>query len=90
MSHHFKYSGPSHAEREEAAIEDSIRRQAALLRDQAELDELLDGASDQMRQAMIERLAPYLHFVPEDETPVADCPTCGMKRGSLIPHDCAN
>ena len=75
--------------RREAAQEGEIQRQAALLRDQEDLDELLDGATPAMRTAMIERLRPYLRFTPVDVAePIVDCPRCGLRRGSAIEHAC--
>ena len=56
--------------------------------DQATLDNLLAGAQPFVREAMLERLLPYLPFVPREyETP--DCPHCGLERGSAIAHSCS-
>lgn len=78
--------------RREAAKNSKIQEQATLLHDQADLDQLLDGADPTMRTAMIEYLKPYLSFVPVDvpepEAPIADCPNCGLRRGSAILHPC--
>jgi hypothetical protein len=75
--------------RRNAAKENEIRRQAALMRDQADLDQFLDGADPAMRTAMIEFLRPFLSFEPIDTLePSADCPRCGLRRGSVIEHEC--
>jgi hypothetical protein len=75
--------------RREAAKDAEIRRQAALVRDQDDLDQLLDGADPAMRTALIAYLKPYLSFTPVDVAePIEDCPTCGLRRGSAIAHAC--
>jgi formate dehydrogenase maturation protein FdhE len=63
-----------------------LKVMALQLQNQEQLDALLAGADPLMRHAMLERLIPYLSFVPEEAT--ANCPACGMKRGSILPHEC--
>lgn len=50
------------------------------------LETLLHGSTPAMRQAMIDRLRPYLQFDPNEK--IADCARCGMKRGSILAHEC--
>lgn len=87
MSHRFKQA--THVKPSDEIAEKTIRRFAASLRDQQDLERLLDGADDFMREAMIERLMPYLTFPVFNVDPTPDC-HCGFKRGSLIPHACTN
>lgn len=86
MSHRFKQV--PHAKPSEAFNERQIRLMAEQLRDQADVEKLLEGASDEMRAAMLERIAPFIDFEIFDTTPTPDCPNCGMKRGTIIPHHC--
>lgn len=85
MSHNFKR--PTSIDAQERRDERQIKLMAFQIRDQAMLDKLLEGASPAMRAAMIERLMPYLPFCPKGYVTL-DCPECGMKRGSVIPHVC--
>ncbi len=59
---------------------------ARCIQNQDDLDVLLADAKPDMRAAMLERLRPYLSF--ELETVTADCPRCGMKRGTILAHEC--
>ena len=60
---------------------------AGLIKNQAMLDKLLDGAGPVMREAMLERVKPHLRFAPKEEV-TADCPLCGLRRGTAISHQC--
>lgn len=59
---------------------------ALTLPDEDALEAMLAGAEPMMRKAMIDRLRPFLRFEVTEVTP--DCPVCGLKRGSAIPHEC--
>jgi hypothetical protein len=60
---------------------------ASITTDQAQLDKLLEGSTPEMRKAMMDRLTPHLPFVPREEV-TQDCPHCGLRRGSIIAHEC--
>jgi hypothetical protein len=76
--------------------EQKIRVMASTIRDQETLNTLLQGSTGAKRLAMIERLLPYLPFIPEEiahsrnyaAIDIGDCPYCGMRRGAVIPHAC--
>jgi hypothetical protein len=64
-----------------------INCMAGLIKDQTMLDKLLENSTPAMRAAMLERIGHLLPFVPlEQVTP--DCPHCGMRKGSVIDHEC--
>ena len=67
--------------------ERQIKLMAMHIPDQAALELLLMGSSPDMRAAMLEKVRPYLPFTPEEEVNL-DCPACGMKRGSILAHEC--
>ncbi len=83
MSHNFKR--PSSIDPQERREERDIALYAMAIENQDELDKLLADSSPAMREAMLERLTPHLRFVPD---PTADCPGCGLRRGSVISHQC--
>lgn len=86
MSHNFR--APASIDPQARRDERRIELMATYgIPDQAALDKLLDGTAPAMRTALIERLTPYLMFAPE--TAVADCPNCGLRRGSAIDHACS-
>ena len=85
MSHTFKKPIDMDTLKRQAAREVDIL--ATHIENQAMLDELLKDADPDMRAACLERMAPYLPFVPEDLV-IQDCPQCGLRRGSMFPHDC--
>ncbi len=94
MSHNYK--APQSIDPQERRDEKQIRCMASVLQ-QHSLDVLLEGARPDMRAAMLERLLPHLKFVPAEllvidiEPPAsADCPHCGLRRGTVTAHDCAN
>ncbi len=87
MSHRFKQQIARYKDEKN---EREIAAMARRIRDQQDLEKLLDGADDQMRASLIERLLPYLDFEIFAVDPTPDCPHCGMKRGSLIPHACVS
>jgi hypothetical protein len=66
--------------------ERQIKVLAMQLRNQDMLDTLLAGTTQFERDAMMERLRPYLRFELVEATP--DCPHCGLRRGSAIAHSC--
>lgn len=72
---------------EERRTDRQVDFMASLL-DQADLDVLLADAPPATRAAMLDRLRPHLSFVPAEEV-TADCPQCGLRRGSVIAHECA-
>ncbi len=81
------FKRPVSIDPEERRDERQIKVMAMQIRDQAMLDKLLDGTAPVMREAMLKRLLPYLPFFPKEEV-TADCPECGMRRGSVIAHEC--
>lgn len=88
MSHHLKKPAPiSPRERRE---EKQIRFMASQIKDQAALDSFLAGSEPAMREAMLERITPFLSFIPAEEVDSRslDCPDCGMFRGTVIAHKC--
>jgi hypothetical protein len=84
MSHKFKR--PARLNPQERRDERAINLMAMGVPDQNALEVLLAGADAITRRAMIERLRPYLSFEPAEVTP--DCPACGLRRGSVVPHEC--
>lgn len=67
--------------------EREVKLLALCLHNEAELEAVLQGASPQMRAGMLDLIGPYLTFRTElVVTP--DCPVCGLKRGSVISHEC--
>jgi hypothetical protein len=80
------FKRPASPDPQERQDERLLKVMALQLQNQEHLDALLAGADPLMRHAMLERILPYLSFVPEEVT--ADCPACGMKRGSILPHEC--
>ncbi len=50
------------------------------------LETLLHGTDPMLREALLVRLRPYLQF--DTEEAIADCARCGMRRGSVIAHEC--
>lgn len=87
LSHHFRR--PAAADPRDRRDERQIKLMAMAVQNQEMLDALLEGAPPAIRQAMLERLLPYLPFVPQEyDKPVADCPLCGLRRGALVDHDC--
>lgn len=85
MSHHFK--APALIDPRLRRNERQVTQMARMIENQEQLDALLAGAGVDLRAAMLERLLPHLRFVPAAD-PIADCPHCGMRRGSVIPHAC--
>lgn len=73
---------------EERRTDRQVDYMASLIKDQAELDVLLAEAPPATRIAMLDRLRPHLSFVPQEEV-TPDCPGCGLRRGSVIAHECA-
>lgn len=74
-------------EKKEAAI----AKMAGLIGNQSMLEKVLDDVQGgpEMRDAVYAMLRPHLLFTPSYEPgDVKDCPTCGMKRGTVIPHEC--
>lgn len=85
MSHNFKRPISIHPQERRDGRQ--IDFMASLIKGQKELDVLLADAPPATRAAMLDRLRPHLSFVPaQDVTP--DCPQCGLRRGSVIAHDC--
>ena len=84
MSHNFKR--PAAASPKLRQDDRLVKVMATQIQNQDQLDALLAGSDPLMRHAMIERLLPYLPFAPEE--PTADCPHCGFRRGSILPHEC--
>lgn len=80
------YKQPPALDPRERRDEKQIQFMAGCIRDQAELDVLLTESKPDLRAAMLERLRPYLRFEPETVT--ADCPRCGLRRGTVIAHEC--
>ena len=69
--------------------ERELRIMASAIYTQEMLDKLLAGSAPDMRQAMIERLRPHLRFTPAaEDIEVKDCPHCGFRRGTVVPHEC--
>lgn len=67
-----------------------IRRLAAGIRDQDQLDKILADADPALRNDVLATLTPYLKFTPiPDSDPIGDCPRCGLRRGAIIAHECA-
>jgi hypothetical protein len=85
MSKSIKKPGNLSAKRR--SEEKQISFLASITTDQAALDKLLEGSTPEMRKAMIDRLTPHLPFVPREEV-TQDCPHCGLRRGSVINHEC--
>ena len=85
MSHNFK--APIPIDPQERRDERMVKVMATAILDQQMLDKLLEGSHGEMRSAMIERLRPFLSFAP-DLPVIEDCPVCGMRRGSVISHEC--
>jgi len=85
MSHRWK--SPRHIDPQVRRDERQIKVMALQIHDQATLDKLLEGSSRQMREMMLERIAPYLSFVPDVEKDL-DCLQCGRKGGAVIAHEC--
>lgn len=40
------------------------------------------------QRGMYEYLKPYLKFQAAEWEPIADCPKCGFRRGSVTEHTC--
>ena len=72
---------------QERRDERAVKIMASAILNQAMLDKLLEGANPELYAAMMEQLLPHLSFVPADQV-TADCPSCGLKRGSVIAHEC--
>ena len=65
MSHNFKR--PSNIDPQVRRDERKLLCMAMQLTDQKKLDKLLEGTSPPTRKAVVERLTPYLSFVPKAE-----------------------
>jgi len=87
LSH--KFRAPASIHPQERRDNRMVDLMALQIQDQAQLDKLLEGASPAMREAMLERVTPYLDFTPETVA-TKDCPNCGLRRGSVIDHECLN
>jgi hypothetical protein len=85
MSHNFK--PPASIDPQDRRDDRMVKVMATQILDQAMLDKLLAGSTGEMREAMLERLIPYLGFTPNPLVS-SDCPACGMRRGSVIAHAC--
>ncbi len=83
-----RFKRPVSIHPEERRTDKQIDFMASLIKDQAELDKLLADAPPVTREKMLERLRPHLSFVPDAEV-TRDCPHCGLRRGSVIAHECA-
>ncbi len=72
----------------ESEEELNVRLMAMAIPDEEGLEALLRGASPDLRLAILREIEPYLSFkrVTVEVTP--DCPLCGLRRGSAIPHEC--
>ena len=73
--------------------EQEIIRLAGLIANQAMLDKILEDTAPALRAGVFAKLRPHLPFEPfVQEAPIADtiadCPTCGLRRGSVIEHEC--
>ena len=86
MSHNFKR--PASIDPQDRRDDRTVKMMALHIPDQATLDKLLDGARPILREAMLAALAPYLTFVPAGPVMAADCPNCGLRRGTLFAHEC--
>ena len=85
MSHHFKC--PVSIDPRERRADKEVTDMARKIETQEMLDQLLEGASIPMREALLARVGPYLSFVP-DVPMQLDCPQCGRKGGAVIAHQC--
>lgn len=70
MSHNFK--SPASIDPRERRADRAVNLMATHIKDQAMLDNLLADASPITRAAMIDRLVPYLSFVPRECAPAVD------------------
>ncbi len=68
--------------------EQQVRLMATCIPDEAALEDLLRGADPLSREGMLEMIRPYLQFELSAETTTPDCPLCGLRKGSVIPHEC--
>ncbi len=75
---------------DESDTEDArdVKLLAMAIPDEEALEVLLKGASPDRRAAMLEQIEPYLSFQRQRVEVTPDCPVCGLKRGSAIPHEC--
>ncbi len=66
----------------------TVRMMAMAIPDEQALEDLLRGASPDMRSAMLREIEPYLSFKREVVEVIPDCPVCGLRRGSAVSHEC--
>lgn len=80
----------AHQAMEESGTDEEreVRLMALCLESEEELEQLLKGASAENRAAMLEMIGPYLTFPRQIVEVIPDCPECGLRRGSVIPHAC--
>lgn len=76
--------------RSEADKESEVARLAGLILNQPMLEKVLADTAPHLRAGVLEKLKPHLPFTPyvDDGQPILDCPKCGLKRGSILPHEC--
>lgn len=70
-----------------ACWQQSIADMAAKIGNQAMLDQLLAGVAPEREKRLLELLTPHLSFTPGFG--IDDCPICGLRRGSMIAHECS-
>ncbi len=66
----------------------TVRMMAMAIPDEQALEDLLRGASPDMRAAMLREIEPYLSFQRTVVEVTPDCPVCGLRRGSAVSHEC--
>jgi hypothetical protein len=73
----------------EAEADQWGKQLAEKIGNQAMLDKVLEEApSDAARAIIMRYIQKHLAFEPEQDYPIADCPRCGLKRGTMIAHEC--
>ena len=77
-------------EMEKQAEADRLGKQLAeRIGNQAMLDLVLENApTDAHRALILQYVRRHLSFEPEQDFPITDCPRCGLRRGSMIAHEC--
>lgn len=63
---------------------------ARRIRNQDQLEQILADCQPGTRQAVFDLIKPHLTFTSAEDSgkPIADCPNCGLRRGSVIQHEC--